>query len=748
MGKLHFEKISKYDRAREPVTVSIPFARGVLADPDRLRICDGGTELPSQRRTLSVWPDGSVKWLLVHLQPDLPGNSQKELGFEILEAPACAAPSVPAAMAQEVSDGVAVDTGRLRFLVPRTGFHPISEIELDGRSLWGQGPFTGFAMSCGGRTLSSARSKMQLEIEEAGPLRVVVAIRGQHCDREGRPFIDLCGRVTAYAGKPFIEVEHQFLHCEDADELTLREVRLNFRPDTQGSPHIALGEGYYGTSVQEGSEALELAITADTLLYQSNEHFSDCFYGDFWADWRADGAGLALSVHQAHQNFPKKLRVASEGIECSLFPADAPEETLRQGMGKTHRLLLHFHDGELPLEEVSSRSLQFQLPDRPSLPSEWYREHNPWGMELFPSKLPSRLLVKLARLHDSRPEALGMFHFGDAPDAGYTDQGRGRGSLVWVNNEYDRAHACTLLYALTGERRVFESGLRAAQHWLDVDLCHHSEDPLRRGGLVIHSAHHVSAGVIPSHEWVEGFLDYYHLTGKREALDAATMVAENILRHLEQPYMREPGAASAREGGWALRALVAMWQQTGEDRYRAEARRLADLFVAWHESLGGMLAPYTSHSMPRVPFMIFIAVNSLARYLLIEDDERVKELIVETVDDQIEHCLGPGGVFYYKELPSLRAPAPTVHALEALAYAYRLTGTERYLEIAARQFAVFLEGLHTGGRGGKKRYIEEDRAVVRGEGGGRSFATAYTSLAVFATIAEPTGLLDRFEYVV
>ena len=69
--------------------------------------------------------------------------------------------------------------------------------------------------------------------------------------------------------------------------------------------------------------------------------------------------------------------------------------------------------------------------------------------------------------------------------------------------------------------------------------------------------------------------------------------------------------------------------------------------------------------MPRVPFMISLTVCSFARYLLIEDDERVKQLIVSVMDDLIEHCLGPDGVFYYKELPSLQRTAPTPHAFEA-----------------------------------------------------------------------------------
>ena len=80
--------------------------------------------------------------------------------------------------------------------------------------------------------------------------------------------------------------------------------------------------------------------------------------------------------------------------------------------------------------------------------------------------------------------AMGMLHFGDAPDAAYSNQGRGKGATVWVNNEYDRTHACTLYYALTGQRHVLDSGLVAARHWLDVDICHYSPDPLRHGGLI------------------------------------------------------------------------------------------------------------------------------------------------------------------------------------------------------------------------------------------------------------------------
>ena len=83
MTQLHFPKLSKFDRRAEPATVSIPFAPGKLAAAEQLRVWDGERRLPIQARPLANWPDGSVKWLLVHLQPDLPGNRDKTLRFDL-----------------------------------------------------------------------------------------------------------------------------------------------------------------------------------------------------------------------------------------------------------------------------------------------------------------------------------------------------------------------------------------------------------------------------------------------------------------------------------------------------------------------------------------------------------------------------------------------------------------------------------------------------------------------------------------
>jgi hypothetical protein len=115
LNTLTFEKLSRLDRPAEPASVSILFARGHLLNPEQLIIrgpqppgnAVAGEILPLQRRVLARWADGSVQWLLVHFQPDLPDN-------------------------------------------------------------------LGQAFTLSGERLSSASSPVELEVEEAGPLRAVV----------------------------------------------------------------------------------------------------------------------------------------------------------------------------------------------------------------------------------------------------------------------------------------------------------------------------------------------------------------------------------------------------------------------------------------------------------------------------------------------------------------------------------------------------------------------------------------------
>jgi hypothetical protein len=58
----------------EPVTSGVPFARWALPSADAVRLLPDGVEIPSQVLPTASWPDGSVRWLLLDVQVDLPAS--------------------------------------------------------------------------------------------------------------------------------------------------------------------------------------------------------------------------------------------------------------------------------------------------------------------------------------------------------------------------------------------------------------------------------------------------------------------------------------------------------------------------------------------------------------------------------------------------------------------------------------------------------------------------------------------------
>ncbi len=510
------------------------------------------------------------------------------------------------------------------------------------------------------------------------------------------------------------------------------------RSESGSGPRQRLGQGYYRTSIQDGPA--DQLLDQETILYQAVEHVLETFYGDFWADWSGDRGGVSITQFQAHQNFPKRLKVDAAGIDVDVFPSGQPPVKILQGVAKTHRFLFHFHGPDKSIEELSVRSLQFQMPDIAILPEAVYRDAGVWE-NLFPKQLCRSIEGGLIDKGDNRARGLGMIHWGDGPDSGYTQQGRGRGDLVWTNNEYDLPHAMYLFYAKTGERRFRDIASVAAQHWIDVDFCHFSDDPLKMGGQPIHTAGHVTGGVTPSHEWTEGLLDYYHFTGKQEALEKAISIADNIIRHLESPKFKDAGGFAARETGWAMRGLIGVYQETREQKYLTACDQIAEQFMEWKREWGAFLAPYTSHTKIRVPFMISIAVNALARYHSVTGDDRVAALIVDEMRDLLDHCVMPDGRFFYKELPSLNKRAGGPREMEALCHAFRLSGDRRFLDqVQLMMNGMLQNGLGGGGGGGKS--IAGD-GIVMGGAGPKGFASFYVPFMVaYKTMSDEDLLQD------
>jgi len=116
---INVKEPSNVARKNWPVTSGIPFPRGMLKDPSKVRLVHvigeqpplQMRELPLQTRALAHWLDGSIRWLLLDFQVDLePGETFKgklELGKEM------AAVAKPIRTEQQEDGTLKVNTGAI-----------------------------------------------------------------------------------------------------------------------------------------------------------------------------------------------------------------------------------------------------------------------------------------------------------------------------------------------------------------------------------------------------------------------------------------------------------------------------------------------------------------------------------------------------------------------------------------------------------------------------------------------------------
>ncbi|MCD8158736.1 MAG: glycoside hydrolase family 127 protein [Clostridiales bacterium] len=672
---IYFEKYANFDRIGEPCNIAFPMPKGRLKDTDCLVIRNkNGKALLTQAIATAFWSDGSVKWAYVDFICDLPKN--KDITYYIC------------------FDGEKTEVEEIPF-----------EINDKGLTIKTCGETFNF-----GKELDFYLNGKRAEISgnwqtvRAGAVTSVFKTYGSH-----NGFMDFEMTLQVYKNCPWIKADYRIINKEKEDFVNLES--LCYKISNTGEDRFTIGTSNYLTKYTEG-EDISKKIDAEYLMYDANEHFAESFYGTFFGDSSTEGRGTSVTVFQTYQNFPSEICINKEGMNVKILSAEDKPLKFFRGMAKTATIFIHKHKG-ISKEEVNLRSLMFQMPDKGVWPSEIYEQSSCFP-EIFLKKEDRirEVETSLAQKFDSRGRAYGFIHWGDNIDYHYTSQGRGLGRAVWVNNEYDFGHAAFVYYARTGTRRALDGMLVSVRHQMDVDIIHCSDDPFRLDGQVTHSADHVSGKVEISHEWVEGLLDYYHATADKEALDTAIRMGHNIMRNLEKPRYKQKGGVNARETGWALRSLCALYVETNDSKWLAPCDSIVEHFTAWKEEYGEWLAPYTDHTVIRVPFMISIAIISLMRYYSIREDKNIRDMIISAAEDLRSNAYLDSGFFYYKELSSLKRNAGNTTLLEAMVIAYKLTGDKEYLKYGLKTFETAVEGKGVVLSFAKK--IDEDAVVISG----------------------------------
>ena len=752
---IKFRKLYRYERLREHCQIAIPYAKGALTQEKKVQVLQNGQCMPSQKKVTSRYEDGSIRYLFVRFLANLPANDTAVLQVESDCDKVCEYEGIKVTATET---GYQVKAG-VDFAVSHDSGN-IFDWLIDGRKKYEAGQFAGPYLKDGeGNSYGVRLGKWR--VMEDGPLVAVLRCMGE-CTGARHVSFEL--KLTAYAEKPWVEISYRIINSTDAplhvaslvfallaegadydaalirnagDPLVYHTYGINELPKIERECPVSdirtcTGQSNYKTAFSIGRNGYPVCEVVDAafLLGEMHEHFTEVLYGTFFADRTDAQGGVCATIFQAKQNYPKAVKADESGVYVMLVPEDVDRVVMESGMSREQRFLLHFHGPEETLTEIDNRSLIYQMPDKPSLSPEVFKEAGVMP-DIFVDRDKMNQDVEIALIGkcDGHARCFGMLNWGDSPDPGYTNQGRGKGMPVWTNNEYDYPHACALFYARTGERRFLDYMITSCSHWMDVDVCHYSKDPLKIGGQWEHTNGHCKDGVIVcSHEWVEGLLDCYHFTGDERALETAIGIGENVLRLLETPMYQKSGESSARETGWALRTLTALYVETYDKKWIAKCEWIVGQFKEWHDKYSGWISPYTDNTLIRVGFMISVAVGSLIRYYRIFPEENLRQMMIAAIDDLVDNCLMENGLFYYKELPSLNRLGNNTLLLEAMTIGYELTGDTKYLECGRH---TFWKNIHAPSPSvvSTKKIVEN--AVIHNSEGTKNFAQSFLPLSVY-----------------
>ena len=705
--RIHFEIVSRYDKQKEPAVTGVPFGKGELKpdDIDHLVVTDGSFCCEAQFKPTAFWDDQTVKWLLVTFLADLPANEEKDYFIEYSKS----LPNLSLSSIRINIDGkkLLLDNGQLCLQMAEPEKNYIFEKIITNDHTWEHNEIKGPVITSeDGTEYTIHLDKSGWEIIEAGPVRAMIRAKGTHCSNT-HMWMDFSLILTLWAGKPWIHLDYQFINREDdrsessrtVMELnneqaglkydknypyeTIRSIRMELMPDGKNE---TVNHGIYTSSFNfhakkaSKEETLSEQITADTIVNTANEMFPEVLFSIFSADWMNENFAVAAGIYQAYQNFPKALDSSASGITIHLLPDTGSPLKVPQGAARTSRFYLYFHPRDLDEHMLVDRIHQFEIPALPVADSKAFSDSHVFGAYVS-DRYHHPTERFLYRYVDSRAKGLGMMNFGDGPEWEYMKQGRSKGEIIWINNEYDMPHNFMVMLARTGDRRYFDYMKAAAEHWYDVDLCHYSNRPYRAGLLYTHSVDHVSGQPVPSHQWVEGFLDYYHMTGNPNGLEAAMSIGDNLLKLMELPLYHTPATVEPREIGWAMRTFMALYRETKNKKWLDACSFIVDVYEEWEKALGTWTTPYPDNYMDRVPFMMHVGIVGLYQYYEFTKNEKVKQTMLAVINDIIKHCyIQRANVFFGKQHPSVRFLNLNGMVLESLAIAYELTEKEEYIE--------------------------------------------------------------------
>ena len=699
-----------------PVTSGVPFPRGALSSDAHLRLLDAqDQEVPLQTEVQARWPDGSVKWVLLDFQASPPQSSaySLEYGRDVTRR------SFPSPL--RVTDGdkaLTVSTGALRFVISKHGPGLIQSLSLaDGREML-SGNGLGLELTgIDGATFTTLGPPDEIVQEETGPLRATVRLSGHYRAADGRELFGYTLRVQAYAGQPYLRLEHTYTNdCGDSEFTSIRSLRLRVPLQPAG------GDGHWSLGATPGHEGTFQDSSPATLVQHTDDRYTIMPGGggpavegkraDGWSEWRSGGRRVTLAVRDFWQTYPKDLSVGRDGFELAICPPlKADEYAAARGTVDEYRLYYYLQNGAYKFREGMSQTQDIWLeataddgvatpavvqtqrsPLLALAPAAWYDNSRVLGN--LPPPQPTGFVARYDAAFAQNFEEYWMNHEHDR-EYGMLNFGDwwGERGVDWGNSEYDTQNAFLRQFLRTGDLLNFTAAEQMEWHNRDVDTIHYHRDPSRIGGVYHHSIGHTgdyyAKGVVPGngiavgiltvdHVWTQGHFAYYFLTGDRRSLETARMIADRYDTYVTRDY----DFNNCRNAGWHLILTMAAYEATGDRFYLNAAKIIVDRVVERQTHGGGWdfyricMPPDPPARYDNFGFTVGVLLTGLRKYYEATGDERAAREIVHGAHFFAQELWLPKtNEFRFCSCPnSWGTSSLTFLLLDGVAFAHKRTG--------------------------------------------------------------------------
>lgn len=326
-----------------PVTQGVPFPDGELEKGTPVRVADSkGNPLPTQSQCLTTWDKDLkyVKWLLVDFQADLRANETAEFFLEYgpdVETVDAAQPVTVELRGQDI----VLSTGLLQLILRDGDAHKCEgdpdffrSCRIKTQDGWRDifrgrpGPFL-YMVDQHDRLYDSCSGAPRpvITIEDAGPLRACVCVKGFHAAADGLKFCPFILRIHVYAGKSDLRFYHTFIFDQNPDLIELSAVGMQFLLDLGDDLRMVFGGEAEPHSAERWEEAL--LLQKSDMAYEvtrDGEIFGSGSKAGGWASLQGSMASACVAVRDFWQEYPNGLSLQADGImDVQVWPPDHEE---------------------------------------------------------------------------------------------------------------------------------------------------------------------------------------------------------------------------------------------------------------------------------------------------------------------------------------------------------------------------------------------------------------------------------------